>query len=109
MQKGKSIREHVAEYLEEHPGSPMWEIQCAILQLGISSKFGVASVIRNMSACGALEVDKTNYKAFRYSLKDEARAVYLVDASRFEVPPELAGPAVPPLVWSMRHLLGHAV
>ncbi|QBP75386.1 hypothetical protein E2K99_10345 [Herbaspirillum huttiense] len=109
MQKGKSIREHVAEYLEEHPGSLMWEIQCAILQLGISSNFGVASVIRNMSACGALEVDKTNYKAFRYSLKEEARAVYLVDASRFEVPPELAGPAVPPLVWSMRHLLGHAV
>lgn len=108
MPRKKSIREQVAEYLVEHPGSSAVEIKAELLWKGISSSKGIESVISHMVSGGIVDVDRSEHKRFRYTLKEEARAVMLVDATRFAVPAELAGPIVPPLVWSMRHLLGHA-
>jgi len=106
VKKDPSISEQIIAFLEAHPGSRMGAVQQHILSLGLSTEKGIQSIMYNLVNGGALKVDRTNYKAFRYSVNDETRHVSHVDAARFEVPAELAGPVVPPMVWSMRHLLG---
>ncbi len=106
MRTNPKVREAVVAFLEEHPRSRMSAIVDNVTGQGLSSVGGIQSVIRNLVNWGAVEVDRTCYKAFLYSVADESRHVRHVHAARFEVPAELAGPIVPPMVWSVRHLLG---
>ena len=106
MKTNPAIRECIIAFLEENPASPMGDIIKHVLGQGMSTEAGVPSVMRNLVAWGAVHVDRAKYKNFLYSVTEEARNVRHVHAERFEVPAELAGPIVPPMVWSMRHLLG---
>ncbi|MFS2113314.1 hypothetical protein [Herbaspirillum frisingense] len=106
MRSNPKVREEVIAFLEEHPDSRMGDIVAHVTGKGLSTEGGIQSVMRNLVAWGSVKVDRTHYKAFLYSVNEEARKVNHVDAERFQVPAELAGPVVPPMVWSMRHLLG---
>lgn len=108
MRNDPSIREEVIAFLEEHPGSRMPAIIEHVTGLGLSTVGGVRSVMHNLVNWGAVKVDRAIHGKFLYSVADEARTVRRVHAARFEVPAELAGPIMPPMVWSMRHLLGAA-
>ena len=108
-QKNPRISETVVVFLESHPKARMGEIQEYVLGHGLSTEQGIQSVMRNLVRDGVVIADtSTDKKKFRYSLAPDAPAVRRTDSALFAVPVELAGPIVPPLVWSMRHLLGHA-
>lgn len=109
MKHNPAVSEQIVAFLEAHPGSRLGEIQQHVLGLGLSTEKGIQNVIHHLVKKEALKVDRTKYNAFRYSINDETRHVIRVEAARFEIPADLAGPIVPPLVWSMRHLLGAAV
>lgn len=109
MKHNPAISEQIVAFLEANPSSRLGEIQKHVLGLGLSTEKGIQQVIHHLVKRGALKVDRTKYNAFRYSANDETRHVSHVEAARFEVPVELAGPVMPPMVWSMRHLLGAAV
>lgn len=106
MKNNPAVSEQIVAFLEAHPGSRLGEVQQHVLSLGLSTEKGIQQVIHHLVKKQALKVDRTKYNAFRYSINDETRHVSHVDAAGFEVPVELAGPVVPPMVWSMRHLLG---
>lgn len=106
MRSNPAVREAVMAFLEEHPSSRMGAVVEHVTGQGLSTEGGIQSVMRNLVAWGSVKVDRTHYKAFLYSVNEEARTVRHVHASRFEVPAELAGPILPPMAWSVRHLLG---
>lgn len=107
MKNNPAVSEAVTAYLEAHPGSAMGAICENVLAQGLSTPQGIQSVMRNLVRAGAVIVTGSHdRRKYRYTLNEDARTIKVTHASRFEVPPELAGPIVPPMVWSMRHLLG---
>ncbi|WP_443115467.1 hypothetical protein [Herbaspirillum seropedicae] len=106
MKRNPKISETVAAFLEEHPESGMADIQKHVLGLGMSTEQGVQSVMRNLVRDGVVRVNAYGTKRYRYSLANDCRTVRITHASAFQVPPELAGPVLAPMAWSMRHLLG---
>lgn len=108
MSANSAVREAVMAFLEANPNSRLGAIQQHVIGLGLSTEKGVQQVIHSLVRQEALTVDRAKYNAFLYSVNEEARNVRHVHAERFEVPAELAGPILPPMAWSMRHLLGVA-
>ena len=107
MKNNPAVSEAVTAFLEANPGSGMGKIQAAVLGQGLSTEQGIQSVMRNLVRAGAVVViDSHDRRKYRYTLSEDARTIKVTHASGFQVPPELAGPIVPPMVWSMRHLLG---
>lgn len=106
MRSNPAIREAVMAFLEANPCSRLGDIQKHVLGLGLSTEKGIQQVIHSLVKQEALTVDRAKYNAFLYSVNEEARNVRHVNADRFEVPAELAGPILPPMAWSVRHLLG---
>jgi len=108
MSANSPVREAVMAFLEANPNSRLGAIQQHVIGLGLSTEKGVQQVIHSLVRQEALTVDRAKYNAFLYSVNEGTRIVRHLPANRFEVPAELAGPILPPMVWSVRHLLGVA-
>lgn len=109
MTRPPVLRDAIMGALQDHGPLTAKQISLHIYGETKINAPGVRKAIWFMVDIGFLTCDKSVPRNHVYTLTDTAPIRQTIrSAKEFKVPPQLRGPVLSPLAWSIRHLLGAA-